>query len=230
MSANIGEVKARKLRLEASGIEIDDYIRKIRKQLFGLHADERESAGIPPNWSKIGKLSSKFTKRVPGLDILSGPFSSDPPKQRTIRRANPSTEAASAASTSQKAQKTQVNELNQLDFKKQVNETTKRVRQIHTLLEQVGLVNLFEFVVNPASFSETVENVFYLSFLIRDGKAFIDDASGQPMLAACDPPDQEAYQSGLVKKQIVFDLDMNLWTEIIKTYDIKESIIPSRAA
>ncbi|OLY83139.1 Non-structural maintenance of chromosome element 4 [Smittium mucronatum] len=227
MSANIGEVKARKLRLEASGIEIDEFVRKIRKQLFGLHAESREAAGVIPDWTKVGKIAANFTNRVPSLDILSGPFSSEPPKQRAARK--PSTNADSTSgNSSHKSAKTQVNELNQLDFKRQVNETTKRVRQIHTLLEQVGLVNLFEFVVNPESFSETVENIFYLSFLIRDGKASIDDESGQPMIAACEPPDQDAYQAGLIKKQVVFDLDMQLWSELISSYGIKKSIIPSR--
>jgi len=32
-------------------------------------------------------------------------------------------------------------------------------------------VNYFRLVVNPDDFGQTVENVFYTSFLIHDGKA-----------------------------------------------------------
>ncbi|PVZ98274.1 hypothetical protein BB558_004031 [Smittium angustum] len=223
MSAAIGEAKARRMRLEASGYDVEEYIRAVRKKLFGKNADQREMAGVIGDWSKIGKLASMRTKRVPGLDAISGPLNADPPKRRALRKINKKEEDKKAKRT------TKVGELNQLDFKKQINETTKRVREIHGLLEQIGLINLFEFVVNPFSFPETVENIFYLSFLIRDGKAFIDDESGQPIIAACEPPDQEAYMQGLTKKQVVFDIDMETWKKLITVYSIEKSMIPPRS-
>lgn len=43
--------------------------------------------------------------------------------------------------------------------------------QIEKILRsQTGPTNLFRFIVNPADFGQTVENMFYLSFLIREGK------------------------------------------------------------
>ncbi|PVV03945.1 hypothetical protein BB560_001562 [Smittium megazygosporum] len=221
ISAAIGEAQVRKFQVDSIGLDIDELISKTRVKLFGSNSDEREAAGIEPKWETIGRLSAKYSKRVPGLDTTSGPLYRDPPKPRTSKKPRREKSGSSQHTTT-------VNELGKLDFSKQVNETTKRVRQIHALLEDVGLVNLFEFVVNPKSFSETVENVFYLSFLIRDGKAYIDDESGQPILAACEPPDQEAYKNGLVKKQLVFDMDMELWRAIIDAYGLTKSVIPSR--
>ena len=40
-------------------------------------------------------------------------------------------------------------------------------RQNHLALNQE--VSLFEFAINPHSFGQTVENLFYISFLVRDG-------------------------------------------------------------
>ena len=47
-----------------------------------------------------------------------------------------------------------------------------------------GRVNLFEFVINPEDFAQSVENIFYLSFLIRDGKVAFeyDEDTKEPFI------------------------------------------------
>lgn len=58
------------------------------------------------------------------------------------------------------------------------------VFQIRTLLvEQNGPVNLFRFVINPNDFAQSVENMFYLSFLIRDGECALEiEEDGEPVI------------------------------------------------
>lgn len=52
-----------------------------------------------------------------------------------------------------------------------------------------GGVQFFRFVVNPKSFGQTVENLFYTSFLIRDGTVAIDkDSHMLPTLRMSSPP------------------------------------------
>lgn len=46
-------------------------------------------------------------------------------------------------------------------------------------------INIFKLIVNPNNFAQSVENMFYLSFLIRDGKvAFETTEEGEPVVCA----------------------------------------------
>jgi hypothetical protein len=55
-------------------------------------------------------------------------------------------------------------------------------------LEEVGKVNLFKFVVNPNDFAQSVENIFYLSFLIRDAKVAFETEDGEPVICKYSTP------------------------------------------
>ena len=47
----------------------------------------------------------------------------------------------------------------------------------------IGGVSLFHFTVNPKSFGQTVENLFYVPFLMKDGLVGIEfDSDGIPSL------------------------------------------------
>ncbi|KAL4872487.1 hypothetical protein BDV12DRAFT_162325 [Aspergillus spectabilis] len=108
-------------------------------------------------------------------------------------------------------------------------ETVQDVMTKHHIADDGG-VPLFQFCINPESFGQSVENLFYLSFLVRDGTIGIStDSRGLPTLHPSKPfAPSEAQRRGVQKHQSVFSLDFETWTDLIEAYNIEKSIIPSR--
>ncbi|PSN74692.1 Nse4-domain-containing protein [Corynespora cassiicola Philippines] len=91
-------------------------------------------------------------------------------------------------------------------------------------------VSLFDFVINPTSFGQTVENLFYVSFLIREGAVqVLHDNDGLPLLMPAKPRNiTEQRENNIQKHQAVLSLDWSTWESLIKAFDIKTPLIPNR--
>ena len=89
-------------------------------------------------------------------------------------------------------------------------------------------VPLFNFCINPKSFGQTVENMFYVSFLIKEGKVGLDfDSQGLPTLGIAHPRSMAERQQ-TQRNQVVFTLDFDVWQDIVKSFGIQKCIIPHR--
>lgn len=93
-----------------------------------------------------------------------------------------------------------------------------------------GGVPMFNFCLNPKSFGQTVENFFYISFLIKEGKvglAFDDD--GMPTLSMVEAKTLEERQES-IRNQAVFKLDFDVWEDLVQSYGLQKCVIPHRNA
>ncbi|KAM0243429.1 hypothetical protein ACHAPO_000277 [Fusarium lateritium] len=100
-------------------------------------------------------------------------------------------------------------------------------------LRSTGGIDLMHFVVNPKSFGQTIENMFYVSFLIRDGRVEIEfDEFGLPALAPVNREDveeeEEPTRHGAAKHQAILSMDMETWQDIIDTFGLTEPMIAHR--
>ncbi|KAF2732079.1 Nse4-domain-containing protein [Polyplosphaeria fusca] len=98
--------------------------------------------------------------------------------------------------------------------------------------DEEACVSLFDFVVNPRSFGQTVENLFYISFLIREGNVRVNmDKDGLPLLIPSRPHTlQEQREQNVQKHQAIFSIDWPTWQTLIKAFDIEEPLIPHRVS
>lgn len=111
-------------------------------------------------------------------------------------------------------------------------------------------VPLFEFAIHPTSFGQSVENLFYVSFLIRDGHAMLFyDEHKLPVLRRFMINDilssnrltrsqtgaireqrsiEESRRENVKKRQAIISLDYPSWRQLIDVFDITKPLIPHR--
>ncbi|KAJ6669004.1 hypothetical protein lerEdw1_007813 [Lerista edwardsae] len=75
-------------------------------------------------------------------------------------------------------------------------------------------ISFLEFVTDPNSFARTVENMFHVSFLIRDGHARIKlDQDKLPVIERANPVEGENDQDNQARKQVVLSMNYQEWQE-----------------
>jgi len=230
-ASTMGAQKARSMKSGIGAFDIDEFVSKLitfmggRKQmdqnLDDSDVEDDTGGDAPLDWEKIGRKALAKSRRVPVMDFMLGPLDMEQKKRANVKRSK---------LEKNKEEERRPQELKEEDIARSENETTKNVVALERLLEgQDGRINLFRFVINPNDFAQSVENIFYLSFLIRDGKvAFETNEYGEPEIYVCEPPDTDQYREGLTKRQMMLEFDMATWKRAIEVFNITEATIPQR--
>ncbi|KAJ7703075.1 Nse4 C-terminal-domain-containing protein [Mycena rosella] len=231
MASNMGAQKARAMKSGSGSFDVEEFLSKLVTFMGGAKLNVEDESdgedvdsanGTRMDWDRIGRKALAKSRRVPAMGFMLGPLSIEH-KTRTVGKR--------AKFEKNKAEERKPQELKEEDIARSENETTKNVATLEALLEDEGRINLFKFVINPDDFAQSVENIFYLSFLIRDGKVALEtDEDGQVMIFICMQPADEDYVSGLKKRQMVFEFDKATWQRAKEVFEITESKIPQRPA
>ncbi|EMD35793.1 hypothetical protein CERSUDRAFT_156525 [Gelatoporia subvermispora B] len=228
-ASQAGAARARAMKAGGGAFDVDDFITRLVTFMGGRKdvnirddSDEEEEeldSGML-DWSRIGRRALAKSRRVPAMDFMVGPLSLEQKKRAQVKRAK---------LEKHKEDMRKPQEIREEDITRSENETTKNVTVIQKMLMDCGPINLFRFVINPDDFGQSVENLFYLSFLIRDGScAFEVDEHSEPVIYSCEKPDVEDYDGGLRKQQLVMEFDMATWKRAIEVFNITSPIIPQR--
>ncbi|KAG6918025.1 hypothetical protein DXG01_016877 [Tephrocybe rancida] len=232
MASSMGAQKARAMKSGSGSFDVDEFVTNLITFMGGQkpledHADDNSDVDFVSDatakleWAKIGRKALAKSRRVPVMSYMLGPLSIEQKKRAAVKRAK-------LEKNQEDLRKPQ--ELKEDDISRSQNETTKNVAILESILTEIGgEVNIFQFVINPNDFAQSVENIFYLSFLIRDGKvAFETNEEGEPVVYICEQPTDADYSGGLQKRQKVFEFDMAIWRRAIEVFKIKDSTIPQR--
>ena len=207
--------------------------------------EEEEDEGDMMNWPHLGRFAALPYGRRPALPgFLLGPLSVEKKARKITKRSAPfrpqnltetRPEVLSASDFAGKKKESDMTAicasiLRELDTV--LDEAQRTVEQaiegndyseeeaaqvMHNAgLRDTGGIDLLRFVVNPKSFGQTVENMFYVSFLIRDGKVAVEyDQHDYPSLSESSP-----YTCELSRPNFIQD-------RLIKTARMKKVAVPA---
>jgi hypothetical protein len=171
--------------------------------------DEIGDEGDMMNWEHLGRFACLPNIRRPAVPgFLLGPLSVEKKVRKVVKRSAPFRadnlrETRPEVLNAEDVQRSEKNDLTAICAKilRRLQEVQDEAQteveaafnnhgdaEAQRLMNKYGLrdtggIDLLKFVVNPKSFGQTVENMFYVSFLIRDGAVQIDfDENGLPSL------------------------------------------------
>ena len=224
--ARMGLAKSNNLNQGMRRYEAKEFIARLRDyvQTDAGHLD----------WLNLGKSARFYYRRSAGLSTMYGPITVEMKERKaTQRQARDVIEKAIAPDVITNTQTDQ-----------SANETSKRVIMVmkalaalHQQRRAAGLdIEFFEFVVNPNSFTQTVENIFHLSFGVkrgfakivksRDGRLLVEPNSANAAADAAGADDGAGVQS----HQAVVTMSIALWRHVVQELGLTEPLIDPRAS
>ncbi|KAH9814798.1 Nse4 C-terminal-domain-containing protein [Melampsora americana] len=231
--------RTRDLKTEIESFNVDDFMSHFTKilgkrGLIDSDEDDEDDEGHVGNrsrgfvdWEKAGRRLMRYSRRAPTMDVMYGPLDIEHKKRKITQRVKVIKDPS---------QKTAPQEIAASDLNASLEETIRLTKSIRKNLrhQPESGVNFFKFFINPNSFSQSVENLFFISFLIKDGTAAIenDDQDGNPrefpIILASEIMSKKEIAEGAIKAQVIMELTMQDWEDAIELFDIREPMIDHR--
>ncbi|XP_077114820.1 non-structural maintenance of chromosomes element 4 homolog A [Ranitomeya variabilis] len=236
LATNLGKEKANQLQADMTVFDPTSFAEDLLSfmginRLENADSDSEDEDGAKgylskDAWQKLGTEADKYFKRTPTFHFMLGSFKTEPPVMRQkIERQKRASKVAEKGVMP--AQLKKMEESHQEATEKEV-ERILGFLQTYFREDPDTPISFFDFVIDPNSFARTIENIFHVSFIIRDGFARIK--LDQDKLPIIEPISQDSEsqvdKDNQPRYQGVISLSHQDWTEIVKTFEITEPMIP----
>ncbi|XP_019187093.1 PREDICTED: non-structural maintenance of chromosomes element 4 homolog A-like [Ipomoea nil] len=170
-------------------------------------------------WEEVGFAVSNVFKSAPGCCTMTGPMTCEVKPRKPVvqrKRVRPTGNERPEELPESEAEKN--------------TDTDKNMATMFQILRKHRRVRLEALLLNRRSFAQTVENLFALSFLAKDGRAQITvDDKGVHTVGPRNAPSANAVLSGEVSyKHFVFRFDFNDWKLMLASVEVGEELMPHR--
>lgn len=203
----------------SEGITPSDFVTALLAK-FGQQAS-LDSEPVSLRWADVGLSASHVFRAVPGCSTMLGPMDTEV-KQRKVSVVN-------RKRTARPTENTRPEELaDSSEVAK--SDTDRNVSVVFDILRKKKSARLENLVLNRQSFAQTVENVFALSFLVKDGRVAINiDDNGHHIVNPRNAPAASAIASGEVSySHFVFRFDYRDWKLMKEVVVDGDELMPHR--
>ncbi|XP_027068036.1 non-structural maintenance of chromosomes element 4 homolog A [Coffea arabica] len=185
----------------------------------GGASTSNEVASSSVRLKEIGLAVSHVFRSAPGCFTMVGPMNTEIKQRKAViyrKRAKPTESARpedlDGAATEEKT------------------DTDKNMATMFDILRRNRRVRLENLILNKSSFAQTVENLFALSFLVKDGRAEITvDEKGVHLVSPRNAAAASAVHSGEVSySHFVFRFDFKDWKLMMTCVGDGEVLMPHR--
>lgn len=184
------------------------------------------SAAAPSDLESFGRTLNVFSRRVPPIECLLGPIKRIPTASSGDRQPGEATKKRKEPLPDAPADRPVVGD--QPEHEPAPEGTSDLVIRVFQALRKAAPVSFLRFFINPSSFGQSVENLFYCSFLVKEDRArlWVDRDTGELMIDTVGDEGESSMDA--IKNQLVTKFDHDTWQRAIKRYSIITASIPDR--
>ncbi|XP_068653299.1 non-structural maintenance of chromosomes element 4 homolog A-like [Aristolochia californica] len=200
------------------GVTPSDFVTSILTN-FGLQNGPFSGENNSISWKDVGLAVSHIFKRSHGCCTMLGPMNTEV-KQR---------KAAVRRKRAEPGQSTRPEKI--VDAAgEQHSDTDKNIATMFDILRQKRRVRFEHLVLNRICFAQTVENIFALSFLVKDGRVEIKvNDQGHHLVMPRNAPSAAAIASGEAKySHFALKFGFNDWKLMVGSVGVGEELMPDR--
>lgn len=219
-TSSVGRFGVEQVSLLHSSFQAKDpseFVEKLKEWKAVSISDPDESTVI--DWKKLGRklLLENIFHEVPVLDFLCGCLQFEPKVRKQAQRRKKAPTAPQVEPEAEDEEKLGED-----------NETSMRVRAVHRALKNANKpVEFWDLVLHPTHMNQTIENIFYYSFLIKDGHSKMYTQGDKLFCATAQPPrDTDASTE---RKQAVIKVDHRIWKEMVQRCNISTPFLGTRS-
>lgn len=201
----------------SEGVTPSDFVTSLLK-LYGIQQGMTSGESNSISWAHFGINTASVFRAAPGCC--------------TMFAVNTEIKQRKAVAQRKRSRPNEISRPEQVDdtASEEKTDTDKNMAAMFEILRKKKSVKLEALVLNRTSFAQTVENIFALSFLVKDGRAEITvKDNGQHLVSPRNAPAANAVASrDVTYNHFVFRLDFKDWKLMMDSVGVGEELMPPR--